>query len=98
MRDKQGGKLFEVQKCKDPIWCLAFQPQKFDSSDNVLAIGSWDEQLSLFQVSQGKELKPIGQEKKLGFDPLSITYFQNGEFFIITGTNRKVTLWNKDGI
>lgn len=40
----------------------------------------------------------IGQEKKLGFDPLSVSYFQNGEFMVVAGTNKKLTLWNKDGI
>jgi intraflagellar transport protein 122 len=49
-------------------------------------------------VVQGKELTPIGQDKKLGFDPLSISYFANGEFMVIAGTNKKLTLWNKDGV
>ena len=40
----------------------------------------------------------IGSEKKLDFDPCSINFFQNGEFLILGGSNKKSTLWTKDGV
>ncbi len=55
-----GGKLLDAQRGNQPIWTLAFCPQKFESNDNVLAIGSWDEKLTLNTVVQGKELNMIG--------------------------------------
>lgn len=40
----------------------------------------------------------MGVDKKLGFDPLSISYFSNGQYMVIGGTNKKLTLWNKEGV
>jgi hypothetical protein len=43
LRDKNGGELMTINKCEgNPVWCLAFCPQKFDTSDNILIAGSWD--------------------------------------------------------
>jgi len=33
-----------------------------------------------------------GKDKKLGFDPLCVSFFQNGEFLLVSGSNRKTTL------
>ena len=33
----------------------------------------------------------------LTFDPLSINFYSNGEFYAISGNNNKVTLWTRDG-
>lgn len=42
LRDKGGAELTTIEKCKSPVWCLRFCPQKFDTSDNILIAGSWD--------------------------------------------------------
>ena len=56
------------------MWCLRFVPAKFDTSDNILIAGSWDSKLSLYSVSGGKTVKPIGTDKELGFDPCTISF------------------------
>lgn len=42
MKDKAGGELFTINKCQLPVWAIAFCPQKFETSDNLLMAGSWD--------------------------------------------------------
>ncbi|CAI2371085.1 unnamed protein product [Moneuplotes crassus] len=98
LRDKNGGKLAELMKSVSPIWTVQFCPKKFDTTDNTLAIGSWDEKLSIYSIAGGKSFNQIGLDKKLGFDPLSISFFSGGHYMVIGGTNKKLTLWNKEGV
>lgn len=60
--------------------------------------GSWDQKLSLYNIQNGKIVKPIGADKDLGFDPCAITFYPTGEYFVMTGSDRTVTLWNKEGV
>ena len=77
---------------------MRFCPQKFDTSDNLLIAGSWDQKLSLYSISGGKTVKPIGMDKELGYDPCSISFYPTGEYFVMAGSDKQVTLWNKEGI
>jgi intraflagellar transport protein 122 len=98
LRDKNGGKITELMKSVSPIWTLQFCPKKFDTTDNTIAIGAWDEKLAIYTIAGGKTFTQVGVDKKLGFDPLSISYFSNGQYMVIGGTNKKLTLWNKEGV
>ena len=99
LRDKNGAELSFIQKCEGiPVWCLRFCPQKFDTSDNLLIAGSWDQKLSLYQISNGKNVKPVGTDKELGYDPCSICFYPTGEYMLMAGSDKTVTLWNKEGI
>ena len=43
IRDKAGDEVFKINRASQaPVWALAFCPQKFDTSDNILVMGSWD--------------------------------------------------------
>jgi len=98
LRDKNGGKIAELMKSISPIWCVQFCPKKFDTTDNTLCIGAWEEKISFYSITGGKAFTQVGVDKKLGFDPLSISYFSNGQYMVIGGTNKKLTLWNKEGV
>lgn len=98
LRDKNGAELTTIIKSADPVWTLQFCPQKFDTNDNLLIAGGWDSKLSLYTVSGGKTVKPIGTDKDLGFDPCSIAFYPTGEYFVMAGSDREVTLWNKEGV
>jgi intraflagellar transport protein 122 len=50
------------------------------------------------QIANGKTFNQVGSDKDLGFDPCGISYFSSGEFFVMAGSDKKVTLWNKDGV
>lgn len=63
-----------------------------------MVAGSWDAKLSIYSISGGKQYKQIGSDKDLGFDPCSISFYPTGEYMVIAGSDKKITLWNKDGI
>ncbi|CAM43864.1 conserved hypothetical protein [Leishmania braziliensis MHOM/BR/75/M2904] len=75
-----------------PVWTLAFTPLREKGVD-VLAVGSWDQRLSFYGLSG----TPIGRERELDFDPCSLSYFNDGEYILLSGSNHKVTLFTKDG-
>lgn len=37
-------------------------------------------------------------DKELGYDPCSISFYPTGEYFVMAGSDKTVTLWNKEGI
>eukprot|EP00976_Prorocentrum_cordatum_P099274 1191771-Prorocentrum_minimum.AAC.1 len=39
----------------------------------------------------------VGKDKELGYDPCSVSYFSNGEYICIGGTDCKVGLVTKEG-
>ena len=98
LRDKNGAELTSIEKSTSPVWCLRFCPQKFDTSDNILISGSWDQKLSIHSISGGKTVKSVSADKELGFDPCSICFYPTGEYMLMAGSDRKVSLWNKEGI
>ena len=98
LRDKNGGELTTITKSADPVWCLAFCPQKFDTNDNLLIAGSWDQKLSRFSIQGGKTVKPVSADKDLGFDPCSISFYPSGEYFVMAGSDKQMTLYNKEGV
>jgi hypothetical protein len=40
----------------------------------------------------------VTKDKDLGFDPCTIGYFSNGEYLVVGGSDRKVSLWTKEGV
>jgi intraflagellar transport protein 122 len=98
IKDKTGVELVQIKKSVQAVWTLAFCPQKFDTADNILVAGSWDSKLSIYQLSGGKNYKQVGSDKDLGFDPCSIAFYPTGEYMAIGGSDKKMTLWNKDGV
>jgi intraflagellar transport protein 122 len=45
----------------------------------------------------GKEAKPL-TTKDLGFDPCSITFYPKGDYMVMAGSDKKITLWNRDAV
>eukprot|EP00743_Colponemidia_sp_Colp-15_P003978 GILK01004290.1.p1 GENE.GILK01004290.1~~GILK01004290.1.p1 ORF type:complete len:1251 (-),score=266.14 GILK01004290.1:264-4016(-) len=91
IRDKSGNEKADIVRSA-PIWCLEWNPSKTEAFD-ILAVGCWDQTLSFYQVSGLQQ----GKDKVLGFDPCSISFFSNGEFLVISGSDKKASLWTKDG-
>mmetsp|Transcript_9414 Transcript_9414/g.27995 ORF Transcript_9414/g.27995 Transcript_9414/m.27995 type:complete len:1296 (-) Transcript_9414:29-3916(-) len=94
IRDKFGVEKAEVVRTA-PIWTLTWNPvpTKTDPTD-VLIVGCWDQTLSFYKVS-GVE---YGREHKLDFDPCSIDFFSNGDYFVLGGSSKKVQLWSREGV
>ncbi|XP_015789085.1 intraflagellar transport protein 122 homolog [Tetranychus urticae] len=75
------------------IWGITFITSK-DDETITFATADWSKSLTFFDIS-GKQL---GKDRPLGFEPLSLQSFSNGDYLIISGTNREAILHSKDGI
>lgn len=40
----------------------------------------------------------VGKDRALGFDPCCISYFSKGEYIILSGSDKQVSLFTKDGV
>lgn len=92
IRDKEGVEKLKITDLKEPVWTMSWNPSR-DEPYDVLAVGCWDQTLNFYHLS-GKKIC----QRSLGFDPCSISYFNNGEYMVIAGSNKKATLWKKEGI
>nr|CCC93690.1 predicted WD40 protein [Trypanosoma congolense IL3000] len=87
----QGGDKLMVKR-NAPVWAVAFIPAPENGAD-VLVAGSCDRRLSFY----GTDGKSMGKEKELPCEPCSISFFDNGRFLLVSGTNREVSLYTRDG-
>lgn len=92
IRDKAGKEKTSIER-KAAIWSLAWNPSR-DESPNLLAVGCWDQTLSFYDVTGAQH----GKDRALGHDPACISYFANGEYLCVGGSDRKATLWTKEGV
>jgi intraflagellar transport protein 122 len=92
IRDKSGTEYKSIEK-KAPVWCLAWSPAKEDPGD-LLAVGCWDQTLSFYQLSGTQHLK----ERKLGCYPTSLSYYPNGEYLVVGGSDRKTILCTREAV
>lgn len=72
---------------------MEWTPVTPENSESLLTVGCWDQTISFWDLA-GKQ---IGNDKNIGFDPLCINFFANGEFFVLSGTNKKASLWTREG-
>ena len=92
VRDKQGNEKVRVER-KEAIWTVAFAPPSSDKAD-ILTVGCWDQTLSFYDLN-GQQMS---KDRQLGYDPCSLCYYCEGEYLLIAGSNRKVSLYTRDGV
>lgn len=61
---------------------------------DILAIADWNQMLSFYTISG----QLIGKERPLGFDPLCLKFFNDGESLVVSGCNKQLQLFTRDGI
>lgn len=96
IRNKAGdekGKIDRPGGNNSPIYGIALSPINVGNTD-VLCIADWNQTISFFTLGG----QSVGKERVLGFDPLNVTYFPDGEFITVAGCNKTVQLFTKDGI
>ncbi|XP_064523148.1 intraflagellar transport protein 122 homolog isoform X2 [Pseudopipra pipra] len=69
-------------------------PFNLDERNDILAVADWGQKLSFYHLS-GKQ---IGKDRELGFDPCCVSYFTKGEYLLLGGSDRQVSLFTKDGV
>ncbi|NXX34217.1 IF122 protein, partial [Nicator chloris] len=62
--------------------------------NDILAVADWGQRLSFYHLS-GKQ---IGKDRVLNFDPCCISYFTKGEYLLLGGSDRQVSLFTRDGV
>lgn len=96
IRNKAGEEKTKIERpggTSSPIFGLAWSPSTAGTSD-TLCIVDWKQTLSFFTL--GGQI--VGKERVLGFDPLCMTYFPDGEFIIVSGCNKALQLFTRDGV
>ena len=53
---------------------------------DVLAVGCWDQTLSFYLLSGAQQNK----DRALAYDPCSLSYYVDGEYIVMGGSDRKV--------
>lgn len=88
------GKIERPGGNNSPIYGISFDPISAGNTD-ILCIADWSQSISFYTL--GGQSVGKGQ-RALGFDPLVLSYFPDGEFITVAGCNKAVQLFTKDGI
>ncbi|CAO1305157.1 unnamed protein product [Diamesa tonsa] len=97
IRNKLGDEKMKIERGTAPIFGLAWAPPSSNTTNgyaDVLAIADWNQTLSFYTISG----QIIGKERSLGFDPLCLSFFGDGESLVVSGCNKQLQLFTRDGI
>lgn len=98
IRNKAGDEKIKIERPgggNSPIYALAWNPPLSGNSNaDLLCVADWGQTLSFYSIG-GQQ---VGKERQLGFDPLCLTYFPDGEFLAIAGCNKTVQLFTREGV
>uniref|UniRef100_M4ASM8 Intraflagellar transport protein 122 homolog n=1 Tax=Xiphophorus maculatus TaxID=8083 RepID=M4ASM8_XIPMA len=95
IRNKNGEEKVKIERpggSLSPIWSIAWNPSRDDH--DTLAVADWGQKLSFYQLSGKQVLK----ERTLNYDPCCISYFSKGEYIVMGGSDKQVSLYTKDGV
>ncbi|XP_023561688.1 intraflagellar transport protein 122 homolog isoform X3 [Octodon degus] len=84
--DSQGSEAEEEEPTEED--------DNLEEHNDILAVADWGHKLSFYQLS-GKQ---VGKDRLLDFDPCCISYFSKGEYILLGGSDRQVSLFTKDGV
>ncbi|KFP11865.1 Intraflagellar transport protein 122, partial [Egretta garzetta] len=96
IRNKNGDEKVKIERtggASSPIWSICWNPSR-DERNDTLAVADWGQKLSFYQLS-GKQ---IGKDRTLNFDPCCVSYFTKGEYILLGGSDKQVSLFTKDGV
>ncbi|KAM9227602.1 intraflagellar transport protein 122 homolog isoform 3-T3 [Leptosomus discolor] len=96
IRNKNGEEKVKIERtggASSPIWSICWNPSR-DERNDILAVADWGQKLSFYQLS-GKQ---VGKDRMLNFDPCCVSYFTKGEYILLGGSDKQVSLFTKDGV
>uniref|UniRef100_A0A8C6JTT4 Intraflagellar transport protein 122 homolog n=1 Tax=Melopsittacus undulatus TaxID=13146 RepID=A0A8C6JTT4_MELUD len=96
IRNKNGEEKVKIERAggaSTPIWSICWNPSREERND-ILAVADWGQKLSFYHLS-GKQ---IGKDRMLNFDPCCVSYFTKGEYILLGGSDKQVSLFTKDGV
>eukprot|EP01051_Picozoa_sp_SAG22_P018253 SAG22_NODE_3022_length_2017_cov_2.015120_1_plen_377_part_00 len=93
IRDKQGNEQVLIRRPTNaPVWSICWNPNRDETS--VLAVACWDRTLSFYQMSGNQ----VGKDRPVDYDPCALAYFTQGEYLLMGGSDKKVSLHTKEGV
>lgn len=96
IRDRAGDERVNIERKvaggKAPIWSLTWNPS--EEALDTLAVCDWNQRLSFYMLS-GRQ---ITKDRVLDYDPCCASYFSSGEFLVMGGSDKKVSLYTKEGV
>ncbi|XP_065741259.1 intraflagellar transport protein 122 homolog isoform X6 [Phocoena phocoena] len=96
IRNRNGEEKVKIERpggSLSPLWSICWSPSREEHND-ILAVADWGQKLSFYQLS-GKQ---IGKDRSLNFDPCCLSYFTKGEYILLGGSDKQVSLFTKDGV
>uniref|UniRef100_A0A915PHM5 Intraflagellar transport protein 122 homolog n=1 Tax=Setaria digitata TaxID=48799 RepID=A0A915PHM5_9BILA len=89
----------EVKKIErpsgEPVWAIAFGAARSTFTfGELLALVDWGQTAAFYDL-EGNQL--VREDKKLGYDPTAIEFFNYGQFLVMCGSNHQVTLYSREG-
>ncbi|KAM8758928.1 intraflagellar transport protein 122 homolog isoform 2-T2 [Rhynchonycteris naso] len=100
IRNKNGDEKVKIERpggSLSPVWSICWNPSRCsyrEEHNDILAVADWGQKLSFYQLS-GKQ---IGKDRSLNFNACCISYFTKGEYILLGGSDKQVSLFTKDGV
>lgn len=97
IRNKLGEEKNKIDRGKAPVYGISWAPPTVTPTPgpvDILAVADWNQMLSFYTI--GGQI--IGKERPLGFDPLCLSFFDDGESLVVTGCNKQIQYFTRDGI
>nr|XP_009938270.1 PREDICTED: intraflagellar transport protein 122 homolog isoform X1 [Opisthocomus hoazin] len=94
LKSRPGSRKYSEAEREDCVEEDTSMDFNLDERNDILAVADWGQKLSFYQLS-GKQ---IGKDRMLNFDPCCVSYFTKGEYILLGGSDKQVSLFTKDGV
>lgn len=94
IRNIAGDEKIKIDRGKTSICDLQWAPLSSSNPIDSLAVVDWKQTLSFYTITGNL----VGKERSIGFDPLCLKYLTDGETMVITGCNKQLQLFTREGI
>lgn len=95
LRSANGEEFCKIERPgQTPIWALSWSPIIQPDGTFILAITDWNQKLT-FHSQSGAQ---IGKGRSLGFDPCTVCHYQKGEYLLIGGSDKTLSMYNTEGV
>ncbi|KXS11002.1 hypothetical protein M427DRAFT_115320 [Gonapodya prolifera JEL478] len=92
LRNQAGNEISRLLRGSAPVWTVSWIPPS-DQTQEVLVVTDWNQKLAFFEVAGAQ----IGRDRNLSCDPTSVAVASSGQYLVIGGSDRKVSLWTCEG-